>query len=131
MTSRRAECSCGQLSVTCEGEPIRVSICHCIACQRRTGSPFAEQARWHEDKVTMSGDAKTYVRKGDEGGLVTFRFCPTCGSTVAYSLDGMPGMTAVPVGAFGDPTFPGPTFSFYEARKHGWVAVPAEITHMD
>ncbi|HEX9905358.1 MAG TPA: aldehyde-activating protein, partial [Propylenella sp.] len=36
MSTRRASCSCGQLSVTCEGEPVRISMCHCLACQRRT-----------------------------------------------------------------------------------------------
>ena len=34
-----------------------------------------------------------------------------------------------PVGAFADPTFPPPTFSVYEARKHGWVTLPAGTTH--
>ncbi|MFN2470768.1 MAG: aldehyde-activating protein, partial [Gaiellaceae bacterium] len=38
MSNRHAACSCGQLRLTVEGEPVRVSICHCLACQRRTGS---------------------------------------------------------------------------------------------
>ena len=29
MTSRRATCSCGQLNLTIEGEPARISMCHC------------------------------------------------------------------------------------------------------
>lgn len=35
MTKRRAACCCGQLSVTCEGEPLRISMCHCLACPPR------------------------------------------------------------------------------------------------
>ena len=128
---RVAQCSCGQLKATCDGDPIRVSICHCLACQRRTGSPFGQQARWHADKVRVEGNAKTFVRTGDSGGTITFRFCPSCGATVFYDIDAMPGMIAVPVGAFADPTFPAPVFSVYEARKHPWVAVPASIEHMD
>jgi hypothetical protein len=38
MTTRRAECSCGQLSVTCVGEPFRVGVCHCFGCKQKTGS---------------------------------------------------------------------------------------------
>jgi hypothetical protein len=44
MATRRASCSCGQLTVEGEGEgegegdPVRVSICHCFACQPRTRS---------------------------------------------------------------------------------------------
>ena len=60
-----------------------------------------------------------------------FRFCPTCGSTVYYDIDDMPGFIAVPVGAFADPTFPPPVFSVYEARKHAWVGLPDNIEHMD
>ena len=52
-------------------------------------------------------------------------------STVFYEIDKMPGFIAVPVGAFADPSFPSPTFSMYEARRHGWVTVPDGIEHMD
>ena len=131
MSSRRAECSCGQLTVTCEGAPIRISICHCLACQRRTGSPFAQQARWAAENVTVEGTSSSFVRIGDSGAKATFRFCQACGSTVFYDIDEMPGVIAVPVGAFADPSFPPPTYSVYEARKHGWVQVPGEIEHLD
>ena len=46
VSTRHAACSCGQLRLTVEGEPVRVSICHCLACQRRTGSVFGVQARF-------------------------------------------------------------------------------------
>jgi hypothetical protein len=131
MTTREARCSCGGLKVTCTGDPVRISVCHCLACQRRTGSPFGQQARWPTERVTIEGAASTFVRVGDEGTRVTFRFCPTCGATVYYDIADMPGVIAVPVGAFADPTFPAPTVSVYEARKHAWVTVPGEVEHYD
>jgi hypothetical protein len=131
MTTREARCSCGGLKVTCTGDPIRISVCHCLACQRRTGSPFGQQARWPAERVTIEGAASTFVRVGDEGGRLTFRFCPTCGATVYYDVADMPGVIAVPVGAFADPTFPAPTVSVYEARKHAWVTVPGQVEHYD
>jgi len=131
MSSRTASCSCGRLRAVCEGDPVRVSICHCLACQQRTGSVFGQQARWPAERVRVEGPASEWVRTGDEGGKATYRFCPTCGSTVAYSVDTMPGFTAIPVGAFADPHFPSPTFSVYEERKHPWVHVPEEIEHMN
>ena len=66
MPTRRASCSCGQLSVICEGEPVRVSICHCLACQQRTGSVFGVQARFRREKVAIEGRASEFVRIGDE-----------------------------------------------------------------
>ena len=38
MTIRHAACSCGQLHLTVEGESARISMCHCLECQRRTGA---------------------------------------------------------------------------------------------
>jgi hypothetical protein len=52
---RHAACSCDQLRVTVEGEPLRISICHCLACQRRTGGAFGVQARWDEAGVRIEG----------------------------------------------------------------------------
>ena len=63
MNNRRASCSCGKLSVSTLGEPIRVSICHCLACQKRTGSVFGAQARFPADAVTVEGLAEL---DGDE-----------------------------------------------------------------
>ena len=53
MVTRRAECSCGQLSATCSGEPVRVSVCHCLSCKRRTGSAFSFNARFAEMDVSI------------------------------------------------------------------------------
>jgi len=131
MSTRHAECSCGQLKVTCEGDPVRVSICHCLACQKRTGSPFGQQARFPADKVKVEGNATTYVRTGDSGGKATFRFCPTCGATVYFEIDKLAGFIAVPVGAFADPGFPSPVISIYGTRKHDWVNVPDHVERMD
>lgn len=123
MTERVATCRCGRLKAECTGDPVRVSVCHCLECQKRTGSAFAAQARWPDAQVRLTGEFKEWSRTGDSGGRATYRFCSNCGSTVAYVVSGMPGVIAIPMGAFADPKFPSPRFSVYEERKHAWVAV--------
>jgi hypothetical protein len=123
-TTREAACSCGQLRLVARGDPVRVSVCHCLACQRRTGSAFGQQARFPRESVEIAGRAHEYVRISDEGEPRTFSFCPECGATVFYALATDPGVVAVPVGAFADPSFPAPTVSVWESRKHAWVQVP-------
>lgn len=131
MTTRTAACSCGQLTLTTQAEPVRVSVCHCLACQRRTGSVFGAQARFERNAVTISGQSSQYIRIGDEGSQVIFNFCPNCGATVYYLVQGYDvANIAVPVGAFADPGFPAPTFSVYEDRMHSWVSLPGGIEHM-
>ena len=131
MRARTASCSCGQLTASVEGDPIRVSICHCLACQRRTGSVFGAQARFANGNVEIHGKSTQYVRIGDAGTRATFHFCPDCGATVFYTLDGQEDLIAIPVGAFADPHFPAPMRSVYESRKHAWVTLPPNVEHLD
>jgi hypothetical protein len=100
-------------------------MCHCYACQQRTGSVFGVQARFPVDKVTIDGSSTTYVRTGDSGGTIAFHFCPVCGTTLFWRPDGLPDYVVVAVGAFKDQTFPPPTVSVYEARRHPWTSMPA------
>jgi hypothetical protein len=63
----------------------------------------------------------------DKGEERIFSFCPECGATVFYREPLIPGELTVPVGAFADPTFPAPTMSIREARRHPWVELPEGI----
>jgi hypothetical protein len=128
--TRIASCNCGQLRVTCKGpDPERISICQCNLCQKQSGSAFAIQARFPREQVTIegkstawkfpSGKPVTYRNCASAGG--TFHFCPVCGSTVYYLVDGDAARIGVKIGAFADPTFPPPIISGFEAYGHPWA----------
>ena len=123
MNHRQAACACGQLQLTCSGDPVRVSVCHCLDCQRRTGSAFGAQARFAAAHVVISGPSQVFMRVGDSGGTGELHFCPVCGSTVWWSLDSVPGFVSVALGAFADPAFPAPAVSVYVERRHPWVQI--------
>jgi hypothetical protein len=133
MVTRRAECSCGQLSATCSGEPVRISVCHCLDCKRRTGSAFSYNVRFSEADVSIEGRSAQFTRVGELGGRVTYGFCSDCGTTVHYQIDTQPGLVAIPVGAFADPSFPQPFQSFYhDSRRCEWVEITAQpLTKFD
>ena len=79
MTTREASCSCGQLRVVVTGDPVRVPVCHCLACQRRTGSTFGYQARFVRAAATVSGRSTGWSRDSDDGeATYTQHFCPDC-----------------------------------------------------
>jgi hypothetical protein len=104
-------------------------MCHCLACQRRTGSAFGWQAWWPRERVRISGRSREYTRIADHGEPRTFSFCPECGATVHYSISSAPERIAVPVGAFAEPGFPPPRVSVWESRRHDWVALPPDVEH--
>ncbi len=131
MSDRLASCTCGNLTARTRGEPIRISVCHCLACQRRTGSVFAAQARFPLEAVTLDGPSRVFARTGDEGTTARFHFCPDCGNTVYYLMNAVPDAVAIPVGAFADPTFPAPGVEVYGSRRHAWVQVAGDMERYD
>ena len=131
MTTRRATCSCGQLHLTIEGEPSRISMCHCLECQRRTGAAISNQARFRREQITFAGKSTAWMRTAESGNALTFHFCPTCGSTVYWESEGFPGYVAVAIGNFADPNFPAPTIAVWEESRHPWVSLPPDTPPPD
>jgi hypothetical protein len=129
VATREAACHCGQLRLEAEGEPFAVSICNCLACQRRTGSAFGIQAGFRPGQVQISGRYSDYSRISDEADKKehVFHFCPECGSQVFYTEPTDPDLIVVSVGSFADPSFPPPTESGYDSRRHPWVGLPDTI----
>ena len=128
MPARQAACHCGQLRLEVTGDPFVVSICHCLDCQRRTGSAFGMQSAFKPDQVEIVGRYSGYSRISDEADEKehVFHFCPDCGSQVFYTEPTEPDLIVISVGAFADPAFPPPTESGYNSRRHEWLDLPEE-----
>jgi hypothetical protein len=127
---RTAMCHCGQLKVFASGEPERVGICNCRACQRRTGSAVPTNAYYLKTAVRVEGASKRYERSADSGRAVRCHFCPDCGSTVYWEGEVYPTIFGIAVGAFADPDFPPPTFSIWEEAQHAWSQTPTVTSHL-
>lgn len=125
----KAVCQCGQLSLAVPGATDAIVVCHCLACQRRTGAPFGVLAYYPADQVGIAGVAKRFVRPTDSGGTFETYFCETCGSTVYARASKHPAMIGVAVGATADPAYPEPKRSVWEQSKHAWVMLPDSIQH--
>ena len=121
------QCACGALRLTISDSPQVTALCHCLACQRRTGAPFSAHAFYAAECVEITGTATEFVRVADSGRKVRMYFCPTCGSTVYWKAEALQALIGVAVGAFGDPTFAPPTISVFERSKHQWVELGEAI----
>ena len=124
--TRIAQCACGGITASTVGEPEIVSLCHCLACQRRTGSPFGVGGYFVRGAVTFSGKTKTFVRKVENTArTITNHFCPECGTTVYWTADLRPNHIGIAVGNFADPQFQAPTRAVWTQHKHEWIALPS------
>lgn len=122
---REATCSCGQLSIQVKEDPFLVASCSCLTCQKRTGSVFGVSSYFKDDQVIKTkGESNNFSSIGDSGLSVNRKFCPTCGSTVFWNADFLPGHTGVAVGAFADPNFPEPVLAAWTKSKHKWLTFP-------
>jgi len=100
-------------------------MCHCVDCQRRTGSLFGTVAFFERGAVSiLQGASRTFTRDSAAGKPVTFHFCPECGSTVFWKPERMPQLIGVAVGSFAEPSFPQPEQSVWTKNKHPWLDLP-------
>lgn len=126
---RHASCHCGKLVLRCEGEPSKVSLCHCLDCQRRTGSLFSVAAFFPRASVVpATGTANVFTRPSASGFNVSFHFCPECGSSLWWEPERLPHLVGVAVGAFADPDFPIPDQAVWCEYRHLWLELPSAIS---
>ena len=128
---RIASCSCGALRATVMGEPVSVVACHCLDCQRRSGSVFGLGAYYAKNHVSIEGTYAEFRRPTDAGHEFVTHFCPACGTSLFWYSGKNPGMLGVAVGAFGDPTFESPHRSVWEQSKHEWSDVDVAKQHFE
>jgi hypothetical protein len=133
--TRTSRCACGRLAVTVHNEPVAVATCHCDFCQKRTGSVFGVAAYFDVDEeLEVHGEVRVFngleldgVGDGT-GRSVSYHFCPTCGSTLYWTIRGENPVMAMAVGNFVDPAFPAPVMELHTELRHLWVpAVPGAV----
>lgn len=121
-----ARCSCGALALQAPAPSPMIVACHCVWCQRRTGSSFGVGAFFRATEVTIAGTAKEFAREGSSGGKVRTYFCPDCGSTVYWKADKAPDLIGVAIGSFAGSDCPQPTRSIWEQTRRPWAQVEAD-----
>ena len=97
-----------------------LTIWHCLACQKRSGSPFGEAAYWlHDDVLIEGGGGKQFHRPTDLGSVFSQFFCAQCGTTVFMRGTKNLTMTGIPIGLFDDPHTMQPIGSVWETLFDG------------
>ena len=102
MMHHSGQCVCGTISFSTRTEPLRITICHCAWCQRRTGSAFGVEVVFNENDIVFAGDTpQIYRHVSDESARwLDRRFCPKCGANLGFTLEAVPGIQTLPAGAF-------------------------------
>jgi hypothetical protein len=130
-SSREGGCACGAVRYRVTAEPLIVHCCHCLNCQRQTGSAFVINVLIEADRVELlSGSPQAVeVPREDGSSQVIFR-CPTCQIAV-YSEYGPSGVLFVRAGTLDDPASVAPDVHIFTRSKLPWVTLPASTPAFD
>ena len=122
--AREGGCSCGAIRYRLASEPMIVHCCHCLNCQRQTGSAFVINLLIEADRVDLlCGDPVPVDVPRDDGSSQRIFRCPTC-QVAVYSEYGRPEVLFVRAGTLDDPSEVEPDVHIYTRSKVGWVELP-------
>lgn len=123
MNVREGGCSCGAVRYRLTSDPLFVHCCHCLNCQRQTGSAFVINLLIEADRVdVLAGEPQRVdVPRGNKKQKI-WR-CPDCQVTL-FSQYTSARLRFVRGGTLDDPASVEPDVHIYTRSKLPWVALP-------
>ena len=120
-------CACGEVRYRLTAEPLFVHCCHCLNCQRQTGSAFVINALIEADRLELlAGEPRRIdVHRFDDEYQQVFR-CPSC-EIALYSLYSSPRVYFVRAGTLDDPSRVAPDVHIFTRSKLPWVRLPDDV----
>ena len=129
--SRDGVCSCGAVRYRLASEPLFVHCCHCLNCQRQTGSAFVVNLLIEADRVdVLDGTPEVVDLPRDEGPPQRVYRCPAC-RIALFSEYSTPAVRFVRAGTLDEPTDIAPDVHIFTRSKVGWVVLPPEVPAFD
>lgn len=127
MSGLEGGCACGELRYRLTASPMFVHCCHCLNCQRQTGSAFVLNMLIEASRVELLGGSPTAVAVPREHGLHRIFRCPKCQVAVWSEYGGRPEVLFVRAGTLDDPATVSPDVHIYTRSKLPWVTLPPSV----
>lgn len=125
--TRDGGCACGAVRYRLASPPMFVHCCHCLDCQRQTGSAFVLNALIEAERVEVLGVEPVPVPVPTDSGLPHRIFCcPTCQVAVWSEYGGRPQIRFVRIGTLDQPASLAPDVHIYTRSKQPWVQLPPD-----
>jgi hypothetical protein len=116
-------CSCGAVRYRLASEPLFIHCCHCLNCQRQTGSAFVINLLIEQDRVEVLGEEPEVVEVPRDGSAQRIHRCPHCRVAV-WSEYGRPYVLFVRGGTLDEPRAIEPDVHIFTKSKVDWVTLP-------
>ena len=121
---REGGCACGEVRYRLASEPMFIHCCHCLNCQRQTGTAFVVNLLIEADRVQLlGGTAEPVDAPRDDGSVQRIFRCTRC-QVALFSEYGRPEVRFVRAGTLDDPTAVTPDVHIFTRSKVAWVTLP-------
>ena len=128
---REGGCACGEVRYRLNSSPMFIHCCHCLNCQRQTGSAFVINALLETDRVQLLRGAPVPIDvPRDDGSKQRILRCPTC-QVAVWSFYTRPQVCFVRGGTLDAPASVEPDVHIFVRSKLPWVALPASAPAFD
>jgi hypothetical protein len=129
--TREGSCACGVVRYRLTGEPLFTHCCHCLNCQRQTGSAFVINVLIEADRVAMlAGSPQPVDVPRDDGSTQRIYRCPNC-QVAVFSEYGWPEVLFVRGGTLDEPSSVSPDVHIYTKSKLPWIELPESVPAFD
>jgi hypothetical protein len=127
-TSFLGGCACRAIRYECSAQPLLSFNCHCLDCQRASGSAFASLLIVPAADFELQKGEPTYHSVTADSGY-TFRrgFCAECGSPVLAREPHRPRIVLIQAGSLDDPSRHQPAVDIYTKRAQPWDYMNPEL----
>ncbi|HLK26616.1 MAG TPA: GFA family protein [Caulobacteraceae bacterium] len=125
---REGGCACGAVRYRMERAPMFVHCCHCLDCQRQTGSAFVLNALIEASEVaTLAGEPHVTRMPTDSGLPHDVSRCPKCETALWSTYGGRTGVRFVRIGTLDKPSALAPDVHIFTRSKVPWVDLPPDV----
>jgi hypothetical protein len=120
-------CACGAVRYRLGSDPMFIHCCHCLNCQRQTGSAFVINLLIEADRVEIVAGAPQPVEvPRDDGSTQRIFRCPSC-QVAVFSEYGRPVLRYVRAGTLDSPSEVRPDVHIFTRSKVGWITIPEPV----
>ena len=124
-------CACGAVRYRLTSDPLFVHCCHCLNCQRQTGSAFVVNLLIEAERVELLGTEPHVVdAPRDDDTPQRIHRCPTC-EVALFSEYGRRDVWFVRAGTLDEPRGVVPDVHIYTRSKVGWLVLPESAQAFD
>lgn len=125
MARLEGSCLCGNVTYSCDAEPVATAVCHCTDCQKQSGTAFSIIVAVPRDALRIEGESlSTFTTVGtDTGKEVARQFCRECGSPVVSLGEAMPQVAFIKAGTLDDTSWLDPQMHIWSDSAQPWVAL--------